>query len=86
MLRLQGHIGEAKTILGKLKDAAAHNAEYYFQEGGVAEAEGDPARAAKFYERTIELDPRHTGALFRLGFLNDLPATTTRRSASTNAA
>ena len=56
----------------KLKDAAAHNAEYYFQEGGVAEAEGDPVRAAKFYERAVELDPRHTGALFRLGFLNDL--------------
>ena len=72
MLRLQGHSGEAKTILTKLKDAAAHNAEYYYQEGGVAEAEGDPIRAAKFYERAVELEPRHSGALFRLGFLNDL--------------
>ncbi len=72
ILRLQGHLGEAKTILTKLKDAAAHNPEYYFQEGGMAEAEGDPVRAAKFYERAIELEPRHVGALFRLGFLNDL--------------
>ena len=72
VLRLQGHAGEAKAILNKLKDAAAHNAEYYFQEGGVAEAEGDPVRAAKFYARAVELDPRHAGALFRLGFLNDL--------------
>jgi DNA-directed RNA polymerase subunit alpha len=72
VLRLQGHVGEAKAILNKLKDAAAHNAEYYYQEGAVAEAEGDVPRAAKYYERAIELEPRHAGALFRLGFLNDL--------------
>jgi DNA-directed RNA polymerase subunit alpha len=70
--RLQGHLSEAKSILSKLKDAAAHNAEYYFQEGAVAEVEGDPIRAAKSYARAIDLEPRHTGALFRLGFLNDL--------------
>lgn len=70
--RLQGHLSEAKAILTKLKDAAAHNAEYYFQEGAVAEVEGDPIRAAKSYARAIDLEPRHTGALFRLGFLNDL--------------
>src|SRR3954468_18791922 len=31
--RLQGQVGEAKAVLGKLKDAAAHNAEFYYQEG-----------------------------------------------------
>jgi len=72
VLRHQGQIGDAKTILVKLKDAAAHNAEYYHQEGGIAEAEGDTPRAAKNYERATELEPRHAGALFRLGFLNDL--------------
>ena len=72
VLRLQGQLGEAKAILVKLKDAAAHNAEFYFQEGGIAEAEGDSPRAAKHYERSVELEPRHAGALFRLGFLNDL--------------
>ena len=72
VLRLQLHLGEAKTILAKLKDMAAHNAEYHYQEGGIAEAEGDVPRAAKSYERAVELDPAHTGALFRLGFLNDL--------------
>jgi DNA-directed RNA polymerase subunit alpha len=71
VLRLQHHVGEAKAILVKLKDAAAHNAEYYFQEGAVAEAEGDVPRAAKYYERAVELEPRHASALFRLGFLND---------------
>ncbi len=72
VLRLQGHLGDAKSILTKLKDAAAHNPEYYFQEGSLAEAEGDAPRAAKYYERTIELEPRHAAALFRLAFLNDL--------------
>jgi DNA-directed RNA polymerase subunit alpha len=72
VLRQQGHLGEAKAILGKLKDMAAHNAEFHYQEGGIAEAEGDIARAARSYERAVELDPSHTGALFRLGFLNDL--------------
>jgi DNA-directed RNA polymerase subunit alpha len=69
---MQGHLGEARTILNKLKDAAAHNAEYYFQEGGMAEVEGDPDRASRMYTRAVELEPRHAGALFRLGFLNDL--------------
>jgi DNA-directed RNA polymerase subunit alpha len=72
VLRLQGHLGEAKAILTKLKDAAAHNPEYYFQEGALAEAEGDGPRAARYYERAIELEPRHAASLFRLGFLNDL--------------
>ena len=72
VLRQQGHNAEVKAILVKLKDMAAHNAEYHFQEGGLAETEGDKARAAKSYERAAELDPAHTGALFRLAFLNDL--------------
>ena len=46
-LRLPRDGGEAKAILTKLKDAAAHNAEYYYQEGAIAEAEGDIPRAAK---------------------------------------
>ena len=72
VLRQQGHLPEAKQILAKIKDMAAHNAEFHYQEGGVAEAEGDTARAARSYERSAELDPSHTGSLFRLGFLNDL--------------
>jgi DNA-directed RNA polymerase subunit alpha len=72
VLRLQGHLPEAKLILTKIKDMAAHNAEYHFQDGGVAEAEGDIQRSTRSYERAAELDPSHTGALFRLAFLNDL--------------
>lgn len=71
-LRHQGQLAEAKAVLTKLKDMAAHNAEFHAQEGGVAEAEGDIVRATRSYERAVELDPSHTAALFRLGFLNDL--------------
>ncbi len=71
VLRLQGRLAEAKAIVAKLKDSAAHNAEYYYQDGAIAEAEGDRLRAARAYERALELDPRHAGALFRLGWLND---------------
>lgn len=70
--RLLGQYGDARSILGKVKDMAAHNAEFHFQEGGLAEADGDKPRAAKSYERSVELDPSHAGSLFRLGFLNDL--------------
>lgn len=72
VLRLRGHIPEAKALLSKLKDAAAHNAEYYYQEGAIAEIEGDKVRASRFFERAIELDPTHAASLFRLGYLNDL--------------
>ena len=72
ILRQQNHLAEAKSLLAKVKDMAAHNAEYHYQEGGIAEAEGDVGRSTKSYERSVELDPSHTGSLFRLGFLNDL--------------
>lgn len=72
ILRYQGQLAEAKTILAKVKDMAAHNAEYHYQEGGLAEAEGDVQRATKGYERAVELDPSHSAALFRLAYLNDL--------------
>lgn len=70
--RLQGHLPEAKAILVKIKDMAAHNAEYHYQEGGIGEAEGDVHRATRGFERAVELDPSHAAALFRLAFLNDL--------------
>jgi len=71
VLRAIGEVQQAKTILAKYKDMAAHNAEFHFQDGAVAEAEGDTPRAAGCYERAVQLDPSHALALFRLGFLND---------------
>ncbi len=72
VLRALGETQQAKAVLHKLKDMAAHNAEYHFQEGALSEAEGDTPRAAHGYERAVQLDPSHSPSLFRLGFLNDL--------------
>jgi DNA-directed RNA polymerase subunit alpha len=72
VLRQQGHATEARAILAKVKDMATHNAEFHYQEGALAEGEGDVIRATKSYERSADLDPAHSGSLFRLGFLNDL--------------
>ncbi len=72
VLRALGEVTQAKAILAKYKDMAAHNAEFHYQDGSVAEAEGDTPRAAQCYERSVQLDPSHAQALFRLGFLNDL--------------
>lgn len=72
VLRALGEVHQAKAILHKYKDMAAHNSEFHYQDGAVAEAEGDTPRAAGCYERSVQLDPSHAQALFRLGFLNDL--------------
>ncbi len=39
---------------------------------GLLAAEGDQLTAIKHLERAVELDPTHTGALFQLGYCNDL--------------
>src|SRR5262249_39750852 len=49
-----------------------HSAEYHFQLAGVHQSEGDKAKSLKALERSVELDPSHTGALFQLGYYNDL--------------
>ncbi len=56
----------------KLKDAAAHNPEFYFQEGGaVGGGRGQGPGPSKFYSRRrTRTDPLQPP--FRLGFLNDL--------------
>jgi DNA-directed RNA polymerase subunit alpha len=70
--RLQGELPQAKAILAKVKDGATHNAEYHYQEGALAEAEGATVRAIASYERSLQLDPTHPAALFRMAYLNDL--------------
>jgi len=70
--RQKGDVAEAKTLLNKLADQASHNAEYHFQLASCALAEGDRTLAIRHLERSVELDPGHTGALFHLGYANDL--------------
>jgi DNA-directed RNA polymerase subunit alpha len=70
--RMQGQLKDARTILTKLDTMASHSAEYHFQLASCHLTEGDRATAIKHLERAVELDPGHTGALFQLGFANDL--------------
>jgi DNA-directed RNA polymerase subunit alpha len=72
VLRMQRHLKEAKTILGKLTELASHSGEYHYQTGSILLEEGDRPEALKHFERSVELDPNHTGALFQLGYANDL--------------
>jgi DNA-directed RNA polymerase subunit alpha len=63
---------QARNILAKAEDQASHNAEYHFQLASCLLAEGDRDTALKSLERSVGLDPGHTGALFQLGHANDL--------------
>lgn len=70
--RQQGQLKEARAILGKLETMASHSAEYHFQLASCILTDGDRPAALKHLERAVELDPGHTGALFQLGYANDL--------------
>jgi DNA-directed RNA polymerase subunit alpha len=70
--RQKGSLTEARTLLNKLADQASHNAEYHYQVASCALADSDRNAAIRSLERAVELDPGHTGALFHLGYANDL--------------
>ncbi len=70
--RLRGEVKEAKALLHKHEDQASHNAEFHYQTGSFHASEGHRDLAVKHFERAVELDPGHTGALFQLGHANDL--------------
>ena len=70
--RLKGDIGQSRVILGKLGEMSSHSAEYHFQLASCLMTEGERPTALRHLERSVELDPGHTGALFQLGHANDL--------------
>ncbi len=70
--RRQGHLKQARALLGKLEDLSTHSGEYHFQLACLLLDEGDRSQAIRHFERAAELDPTHSGALFHLGYFNDL--------------
>jgi DNA-directed RNA polymerase subunit alpha len=70
--RQKGDVSKAKHALDSLKDEASHSAEYHYQLARVHLTDGDRPLAVRHLERSVELDPTHTGALFQLGHANDL--------------
>src|SRR5689334_18908079 len=74
-IHLRKHdLTKARDILNDARKEGleSHSAEYHFQSAGLMQAEGDRPAAVKHLERSVELDPAHTGALFQLGYVNDL--------------
>jgi DNA-directed RNA polymerase subunit alpha len=72
IFRQQGDLKQARALLHKLEEQATHNAEYHFQLAACLLAEGRRGEAVNHLERAVALDPGHTGALFELGYANDL--------------
>ena len=72
ILRLKGDITHARSVLKEVENQASHNPEYHFQTASCYLQEGVRDKAITHFEKAVELDPSHTGALFQLGHSNDL--------------
>jgi DNA-directed RNA polymerase subunit alpha len=70
--RLDKHPEKSLQVLDKLSGAVEQTAEYLYQRGAtVAALNGTPGEVVALYERAVEADGRHPGALFGLAVEND---------------
>ncbi len=71
----QRYAGDPKTALATLDELSGpveQTAEYLYQRGAtVAALGGNPEEVIALYERAVEIDGTHSGALFGLGLEND---------------
>ena len=71
-LRNKGEPKQALAVLDQLSGAVEQTAEYLYQRGStVAILGGNPLEVVALFERAVESDPRHPGALFGLALEND---------------
>lgn len=71
-LRGTGKAKEALEALDKLSGAVEQTAEYLYQRGAtIAVLGGNPHEVIALYDRAVEADGRHSGALFGLALEND---------------
>jgi DNA-directed RNA polymerase subunit alpha len=71
-LRYQKNPQKALEVLDHLSGAIEQTAEYLYQRGATVSAMcGNPAEVCRLYERAVEADGRHPGALFGLATEND---------------
>ena len=71
-LRYQGNAEEAMKILDTLFGPVEQTGEYLYQRGATVSAVGgNPTEVVALYERAVEVDPQHAGALFGLAMEND---------------
>ncbi len=71
-LRRAGKLDESRKIHQGLKELEGSSADYHYQAGGFLAADGELKAAAEQFEKAVELDRDHTGALFELAYINDL--------------
>ena len=63
---------EAIAKLDDLSGAVEQTAEYLYQRGATVSAlAGNPDEVVRLYERAVDVDPQHSGALFGLALEND---------------
>ncbi|MEO8164771.1 MAG: DNA-directed RNA polymerase subunit alpha C-terminal domain-containing protein [Betaproteobacteria bacterium] len=71
-VRGSGKPKEALEALDKLSGAVEQTAEYLYQRGAtVGMLGGNPMEVIALYERAVDADHRHPGALFGLALVND---------------
>jgi DNA-directed RNA polymerase subunit alpha len=70
--RFSGDLDGALTVLDNLSGAIEQTAGYLYQRAAtVAGLGGKPEEVCALYERAVEVDPNHPGALFGLAVEND---------------
>ncbi|MCI0358771.1 MAG: tetratricopeptide repeat protein, partial [Planctomycetaceae bacterium] len=70
--RYEKNSAKALEVLDKLSGAVEQTAEYLYQRGStVASLGGKPSEVVALFERAVEVDGRHPGALFGLAIEND---------------
>ncbi len=71
-LRYQKELKKSLETLDKLSGAVEQTAEYLYQRGStVAAIGGNPTEVIALFERAVEVDGKHPGALFGLAVEND---------------
>ncbi len=69
---MSGDIQAALATLDSLSGAVEQTADYLYQRGATVSAlGGNPAEVIALFERAVEADPNHSGALFGLAREND---------------
>ena len=70
--RLMGDLDGSMAILDNLFGPIEQTAEYLYQRAAtISQLKTNPEEVIRLYERAVEIDGRHAGALFGLGLEND---------------
>jgi len=71
-IRAQGRLDDAEATLRGVVSEGAGRAEYSYQMGCILSDRGDTYGAHEYFGRAVDMDPRHSRALFRLAAENAL--------------